>query len=139
MELFANDTQTIEANEAVAFTTALSSGNQSILWRAGSGVITLRGLGPQLRARFRVSYHANVALAADATVAPIEVAIRVSGEALASSRAVSTPAAVGEFNSVSATTLVDVPAGCCTQISLANIGEPAINTENVDLIVERVA
>lgn len=139
MELFANDTQTVEANEAVAFTTALSSGNQSILWRAGSGVITLRGLGPQLRARFRVSYHANVALAADATVAPIEVAIRVSGEALASSRAVSTPAAVGEFNSVSATTLVDVPAGCCTQISLANIGVPAIDTENVDLIVERVA
>ena len=139
MELFANDTQTVEANDSVVFTTALSSGNQSIIWCAGSGIITLRGLGPQLRSRFRVSYHANVALAADATVAPIEVAIRVSGESLASSRAVSTPAAVGEFNSISATTLVDVPAGCCTQISLANIGVPAIDTENVDLIVERVA
>lgn len=139
MELFANDTQTVEANDSVVFSTALSSGNQSIIWRAGSGIITLRGLGPQLRSRFRVSYHANVALAADATVAPIEVAIRVSGESLASSRAVSTPAAVGEFNSISATTLVDVPAGCCTQISLANIGVPAIDTENVDLIVERVA
>lgn len=139
MELFANDTQTVEANDSVVFTTALSSGNQSIIWRAGSGIITLRGLGPQLRSRFRVSYHANVALAADAIVAPIEVAIRVSGESLASSRAVSTPAAVGEFNSISATTLVDVPAGCCTQISLANIGVPAIDTENVDLIVERVA
>ena len=107
MELFANDTQTVEANDSVVFTTALSSGNQSIIWRAGSGIITLRGLGPQLRSRFRVS--------------------------------VSTPAAVGEFNSISATTLVDVPAGCCTQISLANIGVPAIDTENVDLIVERVA
>ena len=139
MELFANDTQTVEANDSVVFTTALSSGNQSIIWRAGSGVITLRGLGPQLRSRFRVSYHANVALAAVATVDTIEVAIRVSGESLASSRAVSTPAAVGEFNSISATTLVDVPAGCCTQSSLANIGEPAIDTENVDLIVERVA
>lgn len=139
MELFANDTQTVEANDSVVFTTALSSGNQSIIWRAGSGVITLRGLGPQLRSRFRVSYHANVALTADATVAPIEIAIRISGESLASSRAVSTPAVVGEFNSVSATTLVDVPAGCCTQISLANIGVPAIDTENVDLIVERVA
>ena len=139
MELFANDTQTIEANDSVVFTAVLSSGNQSILWRAGSGVITLRGLGPQLRSRFRVSYHANVALATGASVAPIELAIRISGETLASSRAVSTPAAVGEFNSVSATTLVDVPAGCCTQISLANIGVPAIDTENVDLIVERVA
>ena len=139
MELFANDTQTIEANDSVMFQTALSAGSSSILWRAGSGIVTLRGLGPQFRARFRVSYHANVALSAGAEVEPIEVAIRVSGETLAPSRAVSTPAAVGEFNSVSATTLVDVPAGCCTQISLANIGTTSIDTENVDLIVERVA
>ena len=139
MELFANDTQTIEANDSVMFQTALSAGSSSILWRAGSGIVTLRGLGPQFRARFRVSYHANVALSAGAEVEPIEVAIRVSGETLAPSRAVSTPAAVGEFNSVSATTLVDVPAGCCTQISLANVGTTSIDTENVDLIVERVA
>lgn len=139
MELFANDTQTIEANDSVMFQTALSAGSSSILWRAGSGIVTLRGLGPQFRARFRVSYHANVALSTGAEVEPIEIAIRVSGETLAPSRAVSTPAAVGEFNSVSATTLVDVPAGCCTQISLANIGTTSIDTENVDLIVERVA
>lgn len=139
MELFANDTQTIEANDSVMFQTALSAGSSSILWRAGSGIITLRGLGPQFRARFRVSYHANVALSTGAEVEPIEIAIRVSGETLAPSRAVSTPAAVGEFNSVSATTLVDVPAGCCTQISLANVGTTSIDTENVDLIVERVA
>ena len=139
MELFANDTQTVEANASVLFTTALSSGSASILWRAGSSIITLRGLGPQLRSRFRITYHANVALSATAEVAPIELAIRVSGEALAPSRAVSTPAAISEFNNVSATTLVDVPAGCCTQISLANIGTTSIDTENVDLIVERVA
>lgn len=139
MELFANDTQTVEANDSVMFQTALSAGSSSILWRAGSGIVTLRGLGPQFRARFRVSYHANVALSTGAEVEPIEVAIRVSGETLAPSRAVSTPAAVGEFNSISATTLVDVPTGCCTQISLANIGTTSIDTENVDLIVERVA
>ena len=139
MELFANDTQTVEANSAVNFVTALSQGSPSILWRAGSGIVTLRGLGPQSRSRFRVSYHLNVALSADAEVAPIEVAIRVSGESLAPSRAVSTPAAVSQFNSISATTLVDVPAGCCTQISLVNIGTSSIDTENVDLIIERVA
>ncbi len=80
MELFANDTQTIEANEPVMFTQVLSSGSQSILWRVGSGIVTLRGIGPQLRSRFRVTYHANVALSADATVAPIEIAVRVSAE-----------------------------------------------------------
>ena len=139
MELFANDTQTVEANEAVSYATALSSGSQSILWRAGSAIITLRGIGPQLRSRFRVTYHANVALSSGAEVAPIEVAIRVSGEALAPSRAVSTPAAVSEFNNVSATTLIDVPAGCCVQVSLANIGTSSTDFENVDVIVERVA
>lgn len=139
MELFANDTQTVEASDAVVYTTALSSGSQSILWRSGSSIITLRGIGPQLRSRFRVSYHANVALSSGATVAPIEVAIRVSGEALAPSRAVSTPAAVGEFNSIGATTLIDVPAGCCVPITLANIGTSSTDFENVDVIVERVA
>ena len=139
MELFANDTQTVEANDAVAYTTALSSGSQSILWRSGSSIITLRGLGPQLRSRFRVSYHANVALSTGADVAPIEVAIRVSGEALAPSRTVSTPAAVQEFNSIGATTLIDVPAGCCVPITLANIGTSSTDFENVDVIVERVA
>lgn len=139
MELFANDTQTIEANEPVMFTQVLSSGSQSILWRVGSGIVTLRGIGPQLRSRFRVTYHANVALSAEATVAPIEIAVRVSGETLAPSRAISTPAAVSEFNNVSATTLIDVPAGCCVQISLANVGTSSIDTQNVDMIVERVA
>ena len=139
MELFANDTQTVESNEAVSYATALSSGSQSILWRAGSAIITLRGIGPQLRSRFRVTYHANVALSSGAEVAPIEVAICVSGEALAPSRAVSTPAAVSEFNNVSATTLIDVPAGCCVQVSLANIGTSSTDFENVDVIVERVA
>ena len=139
MELFANDTQTVEANDAVVYSTALSSGSQSILWRAGSSIVTLRGIGPQLRSRFRVSYHANVALSSGAEVAPIEVAIRVSGEALAPSRAVSTPAAVGDFNSVGATTLIDVPAGCCVPITFTNIGTSSTDFENVDVIVERVA
>lgn len=139
MELFANNVQTVAADENVIFTTALSNGSPSILWRVGSGIVTLRGLSTQIRARFRVSYHGNVALSEGAEVAPIEMAVRISGEVLASSRTVSTPAAVGEFNSVSATTLVDVPAGCCVQISLANIGTSSTDTENIDLIVERVA
>ena len=45
MELFANDRQTVEANESVMFQTALSSGSSSILWRIGSGIVTLRGIG----------------------------------------------------------------------------------------------
>lgn len=139
MEVIANELQTVEINDAVLFQTALSANNPSIIWRAGSGLITLRGIGPQLRARFRVAYHGNVALSTGAEVAPIELAIRINGEGIASSRTISTPAAVQEFNNVAASTFVDVPAGCCTTISLGNIGTTSIDIENVSMTVERVA
>lgn len=139
MEVIANELQTVEVNSSILFQTALSSNNPSIIWRAGSGLVTLRGIGPQLRARFRVAYHANVAISTGETVAPIEIAIRINGEGVASSRTMSTPAAAEEFNSVSASTLIDVPAGCCTQITLANIGTTSIDAQNVSMTVERVA
>ena len=46
MEVIANELQTVEVNNSVLFQTALSSSNPSIIWRAGSGLVTLRGLGP---------------------------------------------------------------------------------------------
>ena len=139
MEVMANELQTVEVNNAILFQTALSSNSPSIIWRAGSGLITLRGIGPQLRARFRVSYHGNVAVSTGETVAPIQLVVRINGEGVASSLTMSTPSAAEEFNNVSASTFIDVPAGCCTQISLANIGTTSIDTQNVSLTVERVA
>ncbi len=139
MEVIANELQTVEVNNSVLFQTALSSSNPSIIWRAGSGLVTLRGLGPQLRARFRVAYHANVALSTGAEIAPVEMAVRINGEGVASSLTMSTPAAVEEFNSISASTLIDVPAGCCTQITLANVGTTSIDVQNASMTIERVA
>ena len=140
MEVIANELQTVEVNNAVLFQSALSANNPSIIWRAGSGMVTLRGIGPQLRARFRVAYSGNVAATTGVTaVAPLELAVRINGEGIASSRTISTPAAVEEFNNVSASTFIDVPAGCCTQISLANIGTTSMDTQNVSMTVERVA
>lgn len=139
MEVMANELQTVEANNAILFQTALSSNSPSIIWRAGSGLITLRGIGPQLRARFRISYHGNVALSTGAEVSPTQLAIRINGEGVASSLTMTTPAAVEEFNNVAASTFIDVPAGCCTQISLANIGTTSVDVQNVSMTIERVA
>ena len=122
MELITSGEQTVNSKSAVLFQTAVSAGSPSIWWREGSGLVNLRGLGPQARARFRVSYHANVALAATASVTPIYVAITIGGETINSSQSISTPGAVSEYNNVSATTLIDVPFGCCTTISLDNVG-----------------
>ena len=95
MELITNQVQTVSADSSILYQAATSSGNQSILWRIGSGIITLRGLGPQNRARFRISAHLNVALSTDAAVEPIQVAFAVNGEAISTTRMVSTPAAIG--------------------------------------------
>lgn len=139
MEVIANELQTVGVNDSVLFQSALSSNSPSIIWRAGSGLITLRGLGPQPRARFRISYHGNVALSTGAEVAPVIFALRINGEGIASSRAISTPTAVEEFNNIAVSTFIDVPSGCCTQISLANIGTSSADVENVSMTIERVA
>jgi hypothetical protein len=52
---------------------------------------------------------------------------------------ISTPAAVEEFNNVSAGIYLDVPSGCCYTISVKNLTEGDIEVQNANLIIERVA
>lgn len=141
MEITAVALQTVEPNQNVLFTdTAVRGNNCSIVHRSGSGLITLRGLTNQCRARFRVSFGANIALPADGTVVPISLAIAINGEPVASTLMISTPAAVEEFNNVYSSIFIDVPADCCSQISVRNTTtDEAIDVQNANLIVERVA
>ena len=139
MELTAIALQTVEANKNVLFTDTAIGGSCSIVYRSGSGLVTLRGLTRQSRARFRVSFGANVGLPAGATVAPIELAIEINGEPVGSATMISTPAAVEEFNNVFSSIFVEVPSGCCLQVSVGNIGDDAIEVQNANLIIERVA
>lgn len=139
MEITAIALQTVNPGTPVVFTETAVNGNCSILHREGSGLVTLRGLTNQCRARFRVTFGANVALPADATVAPISLAIAVNGEPVSSTIMLSTPAAVEEFNNVDRVMFLDVAAGCCVQVSVENTGTTAVDLQNANLIVERVA
>lgn len=132
--------QTVEPNQVILFTDVAVRGNNSIMHRAGSGLVTLRGLTCcQPRARFRVAFGGNIAIPEDGTVEPISLAIAIDGEPVASTRMIITPAAAEEFFNVSRDTHIDVPAGCCSQISVENTSTQAILVENANLIVERVA
>ena len=132
--------QTVEPNQVILFTDVAVRGNNSIMHRQGSGLVSLRGLTCcQPRARFRVSFGGNIAIPDAGTVEPISVAIAIDGEPVASTRMIVTPAAVEEFFNVSRDTHIDVPAGCCVQISIENTSTQAILVENANLIVERVA
>lgn len=139
MEITANTLQTVAPNGVVVFNDTASPGGPSIIHREGSGLVSLRGLTNQCRARFRITFGANIGLPADGTVAPISLAIAINGEPLVTSTMISTPAAVEEFNNVGRVVFLDVVAGCCVQVSVENTSAAPIDVQNANLIVERVA
>lgn len=140
MEITANALQTVEANQNVLFTDTAVSGSCSIIHRDGSGLVTLRALpNNQCRARFRVTFGCNIEVPTGGTLGPISLAIAVNGEPVGASTMISTPAALEELNNVFSSIFLDVPVGCCSQISVKNTSTQAIGVQNANLIVERVA
>lgn len=140
MEITANAAQIVAVNQAVLFTETAVPGNMSMIHREGSGLVGLRGLpNGQLRARFLVEFGANVAVPTGETVGPVTLAIAINGEPVVTSSMISTPAAVEQYNNVSASLYIDVPIGCCSQISVENAGTIPVSVQNANLIVERVA
>ena len=139
MELIANALQTVESGANIQFTDEVVSGCNSILHRAGSGLVTLRGITNQCRARFKVFFSGNIAIPAGGIVEAISVAISVNGEAVASTTMIQTPAAVEEFANVASAVYLDVPAGCCISVAVRNTSAQAIDVQNANLIIERVA
>ena len=139
MEIIANALQAVNANQNVLFTDSVTCGNCSIMHRDGSGLVTLRGITNQCRARFKVFFSGNIAIPTGGTVEPISLAIAINGEAVGSTLMIQTPAAVEQFANVASAIYLDVPAGCCSQISVRNTSTQAINVQNANLIVDRVA
>ena len=139
MEITANAIQTVAANQNVLFTDVAVPGSCSIIHRAGSGLVTLRGLGQQARARFHIWFGGNVALATGATVEPVQFTITIGGESIPSTQMIATPAAVGDYFNISASIFLDIPCGCCQNISVRNTGLTAADIQNANLIIERVA
>ena len=139
MEITANALQTVELNQNVLFTDTPVCGSCSILHRDGSGLVTLRGITNQCRARFKAFFSSNIAIPADGTVEEISLAIALNGEPVGATTMIVTPAAVEEFFNVATAIYVDVPAGCCSQLSVRNTSTQAIDIQNANLIIERIA
>ena len=140
MEIIANALQTVQANQNVYFTDTVICGNTSIGHRNDSGLVTLRGVtNTQCRARFQVTFGGNIAVPTGETVGPISLALSLDGEPILATTMIVTPAAVEQFFNVSASVFVDIPRGCCSNISVKNISTIPIEVQNANLIVERVA
>lgn len=72
-------------------------------------------------------------------------ALAIDGEPILTSRAVVTPAAVDEYFNVTSTDIINVPCGCCLNVSVENVSEappggvaPAINVQNANLTVTKI-
>lgn len=129
----------IAAGQNVPFTEEANTGKPSIVHREGAGLVTLRGLTNQCRARFKISFGANIAIPAGGTVEAITAAISINGEALTASTATVTPAAAEDFFNIYVSAVVDVPRGCCVTVAAKNTSAQPILVANSNFIVERTA
>lgn len=139
MEIIANALQTVQPNQNVYFTDTVVSGGPATMHRDGSGLVTLKGFTNQCRARYRVFFGGNVAVPTGETVGPIDLAFAIEGEAVLSTTMTVTPAAVEQFFNIFSAVFIDVPRGCCMNISVKNISDIPIDIQNANLIIERVA
>ena len=139
MEITAVTLQEVAENQNVLFTDTVICGGPSIVHRGGSGLVTLRGLTNQCRAQYKVTFGGNIAIPTGGTVEAISLALTIDGEPLGSTLMIETPAAVEQFSNVFSAVYIAVPRGCCVTVGVRNTSAQAINVQNANLIVERIA
>ena len=132
-------TVTVAAGQNVPLTETAVNSKPCIVHREGAGIVTLRGLTNQCKARFRVGFGANIAVPTGGTVEPITAAIAVNGEPLSSATATVTPAAVENFFNIYVNAIVEVPRGCCLTVAAENTSGQAISVANANLTVDRIS
>ncbi len=130
---------TVSAGENLPLTETAVKGPACIVHREGAGIVTLRGLTNQCKARFKVSFGGNIAVPTGGTAGAISVALAIAGEPLNSATAIVTPAAVENYFNVFVAAFIEVPRGCCVTVAVKNTSTQAVSIANSNLIVERVA
>lgn len=138
-EFVSNALQLVAVGQNVVFDETPVCPTRCITHREGSGVVRLRGLTNQCRARFLVSFSGNIEIPTGGVVGPISLTISIDGEPLQSTQMIVTPAAVLNFFNVSAQVFIDVPCGCCVTVAVENTSTQPINVQNANLIVTREA
>lgn len=147
-EYLANMAQVVNPNAPIIFTASIPCTRGYVYHEDETGIFILRGItNGQCYATYQVTFNGNIA-SNGATVAPIAIALTVNGEERPTSRAVYTPAGVGELGNVTATAIIRVPKGCCFTLAVENIpvgeagAEPTpvpITVENANLVINRIA
>lgn len=130
---------TVPAGQNVPMIATAACSKPCIVHREGAGIVTLRGLTNQCKARFRVTFGGNIAIPTGGTVEAITAALAINGEPLTSATATVTPAAVENYFNIFVSAIVEVPRGCCLTVAMENTSTQAINFANSNLTVDRVS
>lgn len=129
----------VAEGQNVPLTETAVAGKPCIVHREGAGIVTLRGLTQQCKARFRVAFGANIAIPTGGTVEAITAALAINGEALTSATATVTPAAAENYFNIYVSAIVEVPKGCCVSVAMENTSAQAVSFANSNMTVDRVS
>lgn len=145
-EYSANAVQTVQPNGFAVFTATVVPCNMGLIqheddtplfslsgWRSDNGCCCNRNK-PAL---YDATVNMNVALSEGATVAPISVALAVSGIAYPLSEMDSTPAAVQQFNHIGTELSIPILRGCCQYVAVQNTSTQPIDIRNLVIKFER--
>ena len=145
-----NPVQTVEPNQNILLDTVIPCNKGYVYHRNQSGIVILRGIVncPNANfARYQVTFNGNATLTEGAAIGPISIALAIDGEPIQTSRAIVTPAAVGDYFNVTSTAIITIPRGCCFSVAVENTSGPAapggiapeIDVQNANLTVSRIA
>ena len=137
-----NPIQTVQPGQNVLLNTSIGCPKGYILHRNESGIVILRGIvnNPCNNfARYQVTFNGNIAVPTDGTVGPISVALALDREPLQTSNAIVTPTVVDAYFNVTSTAIITVPKGCCFTVAVENTSTGAIDIQNANMTVSRIA
>ena len=137
-----NPVQLVQPNQPVILNDSIPCNKGYVIHRNESGLVTLRGIvnNPcSCFARYQVEFNGNIAVPEGGTAGPISVSLAIDGEPILTSQAIVTPTAVDNYFNVTSTAIITVPKGCCLNVSVDNTSTEAINVQNANLTVTRIA
>ena len=150
-EFLWNDIQEVSLNAPVLFRASIPCNRGLVYHEDETGNFILSGASPNCcnkYAHYQVTFNGNIAIPEGGTVAPIAVALTVNGEPRLTSRAIFTPAAVGDFGNVTSTAIIKVPKCCCFSLGVDSVPAtadptvtpaPLIEVQNANLTIARIA
>lgn len=130
-------TQAVATNQNVLFPTdrvRTKSCNSCCGWLShdtGSGLFTLTKQGI-----YEIQYNADIT---SADTGQVGLVLEQNGEAIGGTQSIYTVATAGALGNVSASTLICVPCGVSYTITLTNNSTLALNVQDANILIKKIA